>query len=260
MNRISAFAYAMLAPLLRNVLRDRITGKPIVDSSMRLFYNRGQHLGFLGRRQIDYEPETRHLLLNVVKPGQLVFEIGSNIGQFSLLLAERLGPTGRLVCVEPDPENLAYLHFNIRKNFCRNVDILAWAISDKAGKAEFYRDRVTGGRSGSLMKQYAQGIEDQAPVIVETRTYRELVRQYGQPDVVKVDVEGAEDRVFPDPSVLHDAGTYLVEVRHDTKATIFKLFTGAGFEARVAGLAGGPVMRADQVPDFCNLLFTMKTG
>ncbi len=252
---LSRLAYAALAPWLRRWLDGHITGKPLSGTSMTLYYDQGQHLGFFGQRSVRYEQETRDMLADYVVPGCLVFEIGSNIGQLSLWFAERTGPKGRVVCVEPDPENLAFLHFNIRKNRCRHVDILPWAIADKTGKAVFHRDAVTGGRSGTLVGNYALPTGRTEAIDVEIRTYRELLRMYGQPEVVKVDVEGAEDLIFTDSSLLHPACVYFVEVRKETRKSVFDVFSRAGFQALPDHAPGLEVHGPDDIPDFCNLLF-----
>jgi hypothetical protein len=90
MTILKEMVYKLIAPVLRVWLRNSITGKPIKDTHKVLYYDRSQHLGFLFSRQIEYEKEFSAIIMQHMKPGNLVFEIGSNIGQYSLQIAERL--------------------------------------------------------------------------------------------------------------------------------------------------------------------------
>src|SRR5687767_12271203 len=118
---IKSFIYHLAAPLLRRILKGQVTGKQIKGTHKVLYYDKSQHLGFLFATKINYEPTFSRILLDQVKPGMLVFEIGANIGQYSLQISEKLGPTGKLICVEPDSDNFKWLTNNMQHNKCDNV-------------------------------------------------------------------------------------------------------------------------------------------
>ena len=124
MTILKEIVYNLIAPVLRVWLRNSITGKPIKDTHKVLYYDRSQHLGFLFSHAIEYEKEFSTIIMQHIKPRNLVFEIGSNIGQYSLQIAEKIGENGKLICVEPDSDNFAYLSFNIIKNGCKNVHLV----------------------------------------------------------------------------------------------------------------------------------------
>ena len=70
----------------------------------------GQTPRFLFQRSIRYEQEFTDTVLDFIKllnQGDVVFEIGSNIGQYSLLIASKIGSAGKLICLEPDSDNFA---------------------------------------------------------------------------------------------------------------------------------------------------------
>lgn len=254
MTSLKEILYKLLAPVLRVWLRNSITCKPIKDSHKVLYYDRSQHLGFLFSRQIEYEKEFSAIIMEHIHPGNLVFEIGSNVGQYSLQIAEKIGERGKLVCVEPDSDNFAMLSFNILKNGCKNVELVNEAVADRQGHTTFYKDTMTGGRMGSLIREYSgthfQGNSEE----VKTTTLAALMGQYGIPDFVKVDVEGVEDLIFNDTTSILSHTTYLIEVREETKAVIFSAFNSLGFFMYLLESNLKKVEQVSDIPGFANLL------
>ena len=254
MTILKEIVYKLIAPVLRVWLRNSITGKPIKDTHKVLYYDRSQHHGFLFSRKIEYEKEFSAIIMQHMKPGNLVFEIGSNIGQYSLQIAEKIGEKGKLICVEPDSDNFAFLSFNIIKNGCKNVHLGNEAVADQQGQTTFYKDTMTGGRMGSLIREYSgthfQGKSEE----VKTTTIGVLIDQYGIPDFVKVDVEGAEDLIFNNTSFVHSKTTYLIEVREETKASIFEVFNSLGFFMYLLESNLKKVEHVSDIPGFANLL------
>ncbi|HVH55957.1 MAG TPA: FkbM family methyltransferase [Vicinamibacterales bacterium] len=138
------------------------------------------------------EPAKTQALLGVLAPGQVVFDVGANIGYYTVLASRRVGPAGRVIAFEPFPRNIAYLYRHVAVNRLENVSIVPAACSDRSGLSRF----VPG-------VDCAEGrlIADASPAAnveyVSTVTIDEIVRQSGfAPDVLKIDVEGAEERVL----------------------------------------------------------------
>jgi FkbM family methyltransferase len=254
MSNVKSILYTIFAPVLRRWLKGSMTGKRIKGSNMVLHYDRSQHLGFLFSKEIVYEPAFSKVLLDQIKTGDLVFEIGSNIGQYSLQISEKLGPAGKLICVEPDSDNFKCLSYNIKENKCENVILVNKAVSDKEGKMTMYKDTTTGGRMSSLFREYTGTQQHQTSEKVSVTTLRILMDTYGIPSFIKVDVEGAEHLVFSDPSTLHPKTTYLIEVRKETKAYIFNLFSNAGFSIYLLEQHQQEIHSIEDLPDFANLL------
>lgn len=250
--------YQWVASFLRWYYSNRITGKRIKGTSKILYYEISQHLGFLGRQEILYEADFCRILLAQIKPGSVVFEIGSNIGQYSLQISEKIGKGGRLICVEPDTDNFALLQFNVRKNKCSNVTLLQLAVSNEGGPITMFKDSITGGRMSSMIKKYSNMRQDGETEQVEAVTLKSLMRTYGNPSFVKVDVEGAENFVFSDIDDLHSNTIYIVEVREETKEDVFLIFNKAGFTCRHLEGNQRLITAAALIPDFANLLFIPK--
>lgn len=63
-----------------------------------------------------FEHKEIELLCSLVEPGDHVLDIGANIGLHTLYLSQAVGPDGRVIAVEPDPDNLRILRNNIETN------------------------------------------------------------------------------------------------------------------------------------------------
>ena len=103
--------------------KNSIIGKKMYASKLTLYYNRAEHLVFFGKKQISYEENLKIKIRNYIKSGELVFDIGANIGQYALFFSELIGDKGCVISFEPDTQNLAYLLFNKYKNNCTNLSV-----------------------------------------------------------------------------------------------------------------------------------------
>jgi FkbM family methyltransferase len=133
----------------------------------------------------------------LVKESKVFFDIGANIGQ-TALLANIAGEPKRIVLVDPNPSALVYAAKNLLLNdLAANCSFYTAFVSTTTGeRVKFYTVGV--GSSGS---QYASHAETARLVnsffYVRTVTLDYLCEFYGLvPDLVKVDVEGAEYQVF----------------------------------------------------------------
>jgi FkbM family methyltransferase len=119
-------------------------------------------------------------------------DIGANVGLFSFFVAARAGRNARILAVEPDPENLSRLLFNVRINPGVPIRIASVALADKAGKVALDVDRRD--RGGTRTRKSAGG-EDPT---VDAQTLLQLLQRGGIDVIhaVKIDVEGAEDVIL----------------------------------------------------------------
>jgi|GEM_PF-5339957 len=72
----------------------------------------------------------RQVIMPLIPAGELVFDIGANIGQYTVIFGE----SGQVIAVEPDYKNFAFLQFNVLINRCSNVQFL-WPWSTLHGIA-----------------------------------------------------------------------------------------------------------------------------
>ncbi len=137
----------------------------------------------------DYEPEVQAALGRYLHPGATLFDVGANGGFISLLGAKLVGETGKVVAFEPYPETVKDIQAQMRINRVRNVLTETAAVSDTIGIADFADDR-----SSDMLGLAAVTIHGQPKrtIRVRTTTLDTEVERHGAPDVIKVDVEGAE--------------------------------------------------------------------
>ena len=81
-----------------------------------------------------HEPEEVRLFKRLVRPGDVVVDIGAHVGYFTLLAATLAGPAGRVFAFEPIPTSYEQLAANVRSNALRNVVVEQAAVSDQPGK------------------------------------------------------------------------------------------------------------------------------
>lgn len=255
MSILKSIAYRLIAPIARMHFRGKVAVKKIKGSNgLTLAYPQDQHLGFMGKREIEYEFDLQQLVLREIEQGQLIFEIGSNIGQYTLLMAEQTGPSGTIVCVEPDSDNFAFLERNVNDNKLANVILLHKAIGEREGQMEFYKDTVTGGRMSSLLRKHTGNHFQGKTESVSVSTLTALIGEYGTPDLIKVDTEGAETMIFASVPELPITTTYFVEVREETAKEIFTMFRKQGFSIVSLDHHMKPIQSENDLSGFDNWL------
>ena len=85
-----------------------------------------------------HEPATTRVFKKVLRVGDVVIDIGANIGYFTLLAAQVVGWRGRVYAFEPDPTNMKALCDNARINKFENIKTYMMALSNKNGTATLY--------------------------------------------------------------------------------------------------------------------------
>jgi FkbM family methyltransferase len=138
-----------------------------------------------------------------LRPGDTVIDIGANIGCFSVLAARAVGPTGRVLAVEPEQSTFESLRRNVRLNRCENIDARRLAIGGSSGEAELHV-----GVKMLFNSIYAQvgGVKEGAPAHgtgselqrVPMSTLENLMddAEVERCDYLKIDCEGAEFDIF----------------------------------------------------------------
>jgi FkbM family methyltransferase len=148
---------------------------------------------------------TTEWLRGALEPGMMAIDVGANVGQMTLECAALVGPTGRVLAIEPGEGNLELLRCHVTANgFADRVEIIEGCCADLSGTITLFvvgaGDRAVG--SGHTLAGEAavrrQGIDLAVhPREVAAYTIDELCEARGlAPDVVKIDVEGAELQVL----------------------------------------------------------------
>lgn len=142
------------------------------------------------------ESEQTAEMLKEFSPGKVFFDIGANIGYYTILASRGVGEKGAVVAFEPVVSNLTYLHQHVTLNKAKNVRVLPFALSDSQSIASF--SLGPNSAMGHIEENGgADRNEAENQVFVPTVSLDEITEKLNlRPDVMKIDVEGAEMRVF----------------------------------------------------------------
>ncbi len=162
----------------------------------------------------DYSRGTNELpvqqaLADHLRVGDIVVDVGCNVGFYSLIAARLVGSTGRVEAFEPVAECAAVAAANARRNHFDNINVHTVAVASFEGTVELLKARHPGGATISA---------DDLPhdftgsVMVPSVTLDALAQrgQLPSPDFVKIDVEGAELQVLEGMENLLDTASPIV--------------------------------------------------
>jgi FkbM family methyltransferase len=189
-----------------------------------------------------------------VRPGQVVYDVGANIGFFTILCARLVGPEGRVFAFEPMPANVATLRHNIAMNGLENVTVVEKALSFSSGTAELFISPWPAFHSLNVegaVKRDNRGRDAGAPIVVETVTLDGFLRGHGGPvpDLVKLDVEGAELLALEGMrETLRTRAPLLVCELHWTNVPYKEFLRSVGYRARVLDRPAADLADADGNP------------
>ena len=141
----------------------------------------------------------------------IVIDAGANIGDFTVKAARKVRD-GRVIAIEPNPNNVEILKQNIILNKLDNVVVLPYGLSNVSGLAKLDGDSV----DASIMNENENTIE------IRTITINDIFKSYCPPDkeiVLKMDIEGAEELVFRDPSFLENVRELSMELHGKDNVT-----------------------------------------
>lgn len=185
----------------------------------------------------EYEPQETRLLSLLLQPGMTVVDAGANWGYFTLLAAHLVGSRGRVVALEPDPRMWALLEWNTRLNRLGQVEALPIAAGRERGTLTLEgHDSASGNRGVSRIVADADPHSATTFTVASARLDDLLTeRGVGDVDLVKIDVEGAEDAVLDGMRAGLAAGRYrrvLIELHPGLLAA-----RGVGMDACCGALA-----------------------
>lgn len=171
----------------------------VVDSRFgKMIVNRNDI--YIGQAVIRYGEYSQHefaLFEYLCGAGDVVVEVGANIGAHTLGLARHVGPGGRIVAVEPQPIVFQTLCGNMAINSITNVDCLNLALSDAPGHVTVpIVDYAGQGNFGGISVHHAADVAAKVPGHkVEARRLDDVF-DYPRLKLLKIDVEGMEAAVL----------------------------------------------------------------
>ena len=131
--------------------------------------------------------------------GDTVVDVGAHIGLYTLIAAKKVGPSGKVIAIEPDPENFKILKKNILLNLLMNVEALQCAVYSTKEKVKLFLPEIEGGRTifNTVMQDRARTSTENF-IEVEANTLDNILESINITEVnwIKIDVEGAELEVL----------------------------------------------------------------
>jgi FkbM family methyltransferase len=154
----------------------------------------------------DYEPHVRRVVRDHLRAGDVFVDVGANVGAVAFLAATIVGPAGRVLAVEPNPDNLQLLYRGILLNRFTHVEVLPYAASDRRGVFA-----LTGGTSNTHV--VGPRAADEPGLFVQAVALDEALAHLPRVDFVKMDIEGHEPQAFDGfrRTIARDRPTLLVE-------------------------------------------------
>lgn len=142
-----------------------------------------------------YEEPVQEAISTNLAAGSVFYDIGANIGFFSLLAARLVGAEGRVYAFEPVPQNAATIVRNASINGIDVIEVFAEAVGAQTGRTDLLLARHAGGASLALAGAPPDMV---GRIEVEMTTLDDAVahRRIRPPSLVKIDVEGAELEVL----------------------------------------------------------------
>lgn len=128
--------------------------------------------------------------------GNAVLDVGANIGCFSMLAAQLVGPSGKVVAIEPEPGNFECLSDNVHRNGFKNVSLIPAALGGKSGTIQL-RTGAKASFSSTLPRVDHRELSETVRE-VPLMTVEQVLNQSGidRCHLMKVDCEGAEYDIF----------------------------------------------------------------
>lgn len=142
-----------------------------------------------------FEKAELEFVSRYLKPGDIAFDIGANVGIFSVVIGIATGQKGRVVAVEPVPFNTQRLRYNLDLNGLRNVQILPVALGSCEDLLDINIAEDAAYHSFGAVEGPFHAVSN---LTVSVRKLDHIWHEMGKPqvDLLKIDVEGMEDDVL----------------------------------------------------------------
>ncbi len=172
-----------------------------------------------------YEFEGMEIFKDLLKHSQVVFDVGSHIGKYSIMSA-KLNPGAEVYAFEASKDNFEILSKNKKVNQLKNLYVMNKALSDKVGKEKFYVSQT-----GLMTKE-----SDQFR-FVETETIDNFLQKnkIEQIDLIKIDVDGNELKILKGAKKSLAKGkikNIIIEIDGKNESHIRSLFSKLGYSVK----------------------------
>ena len=211
----------------------RLTKIAGFDESVLSFFNMLMKLYLAEKTEYEHD--------YVLKSGDVVVDLGANIGVFTVRAAKAVGAGGRVIAVESEDSVLALLRKNIKANKLENVIVVPKGIWSSKGKLKLQLSKIT--QSHSFCQGDDRGeITDQF-IMVDVDTLDSIADEFNvkKVDFVKMNIEGAETEALKGmEKILASNNCKLAIVTHvingqNTYRPVVARLKAKGFKVKVVG-------------------------
>lgn len=168
----------------------------------------------------DREQEHAFILREVLKPGMTVFDLGANIGYYSVMMAKLVGTDGKIYAVEPFPANYHLLNLNLRLNKMEGVvDTANIGIGGKTGKESLFVSSFSNCHSfvkEDLNAGSESATDPSTKIQVPVLTIGDFSKGKRHIDLVRMDIEGYEVEVLGGLVSTLDRGEFDARILFET--------------------------------------------
>jgi FkbM family methyltransferase len=228
-------------------------------------------IAFHAWSKLRFERAELEFILRVLQPGMTFFDVGANIGLFSLAAGKKLtGHQSVLYAFEPCPSTCTNLKANLLKNKLTGVHAIRVALNDQTGEANLYVNVSLKDALNSLEDPSHCDAEVVGRELVQTITLDDFVARenIANVDVMKVDVEGAELRVFrggrkllerPDaPLILYEGYSWCSAGFHYHPVELMWLLEEFGYELFILDPESGDVRQRKTGESYDAMIVAVK--
>jgi FkbM family methyltransferase len=184
----------------------------------------------------EEEPRVQQAIEVYLRRGMTFYDLGANIGFFSLIAARLVGHGGCVIAFEADPVIAARLRGNLGRNGFEHAFVEGKAVWRESCAVAFACADVT--RSSDRGVGYISANRDEAAniICVESVSLDDYCLSHPPPDFIKCDVEGAEDEVFRGAAnTLRRWHPTIVSEMHsmDSQFALIRYFRDLGYSCRL---------------------------
>lgn len=220
---------------------------------------------------VGFEQDEINLVKKFVAAGDKFFDVGANIGVYTLLASRLVGADGQVHAFEPLADAYGYLKDNVELNRARNINLNPVAVGDKAGEADLYinaQSALTG--LGKTKRGILLDVQKVPVWTLDDYASRQGIRSI---DFLKIDVEGFEGHVLRGAARLLSGSPNLIVMSELAKKNFEPLgfsvkevvdwMRGIGFEVWMIGNDGPGLqyvpLGSDEFP-FQNFVFIRRSN
>ena len=181
--------------ITKRTLKRKLIIKKVNEYRMYLLTNDNgisRSLILFGRREEDQ----KYILSKVIKENMKIFDIGANIGYYTVLFLNKI-KNGKILAIKPSSENLKLCKKNVELNnlSMKNINYMTAGVSNVNSKKTFFMSKQSNLHTFNIegsAKRYLNGKSR----VIETFTVHNLSKKFFVPNLIRMDVEGHECQII----------------------------------------------------------------